>query len=530
MMLPANIKDRYIGIEYYGVIQFYTVPLPTKVIVITPFFTTLLELRTRDGGLKKRWFYNQSEDNPIESIKAELTEKGFGICKVLFSDLMFPIDSSDIVRIFFGGTPFYEGIVDNDVDPSFPELTASPFWKRYEECVFTGSYPTGTGIRIILQNLVDTLESFTGVSWNSEKVDLGDTPPILAVEYQASNAKSTIDDLIEIAGASYYWGVDEDREFFAKRYLEDPEIDYRMYAYEDAVFEKIEIETDYSRIEMTEALVYKKATAGGEAEFVGRVGDAGNIDYPELDIVNKIRPKIGKITASEVWNDVSCLDWAYEHLKKHVDTVTSVKIKNIALERYFPSIGKTIMVEDGFKRTMELMIDGDSTAGWVNCSVATEEGKDKSSAIKLFDDGVSGSVYDFERPVQYYKQAKIGFYIKGPIDTIMKVAFSLTDTPTEFFQFSISDDNVLCYRDFDVKDPFRYIVFEYVGGDIYIDDIMVFCETKKQKVTTVKKLSVTWNGKGIFCDAEGGYIMHPESDELNRLNRKVKILEAINNI
>jgi len=532
MILPYTIKDRYVGVEFYGAFQFYKIPPPQKIIVVIPFFTTLLELRTREGGLKKRWFYNQSEDNPIENIKVELTEKGFGICKVKFSDLMFPVEASDIVRIFFAGSPFYEGIVDNDVDPSFPEMTASPFWKRFEECVFTGSYPTGTGIRIILQNLVDTLESFTGVVWNSDKVDLGDTPPILAVEYQASEAKGVIDQLIEIAGASYYWGVDEAREFYAKRYEENPEIDFKFYSNEDAPFEKVSIEVDYSRIEMTEALVYKKADGGGEAEFIGNIGNAGNIDYPALPIVNKIRPKIGKIVANEVWNSVSALDWAYEHLKRHVDTVTSVKLSNIDLQVYFPQIAKTVLVEDGFKRTMELAVDCSSVTGWENATLVPAQGKQGDSAIKLFTDGESDSYFDFERSVRFFNQEKVGFYIKAPIDAVIQVAFSADIVPTEeeTFIFGFPDDGVLSYKDFAVPWEFRYIHFSYVEGDIYVDDFLVFCETKKQQTTTIKKVSITWNDKGVFCDAEGGYILSPETDEHNRLSRKVRILEAINNI
>jgi hypothetical protein len=45
MILPSTIKDRFMGVEYFGVFQFYTIPEPITVIVITPFFTTLLELR-----------------------------------------------------------------------------------------------------------------------------------------------------------------------------------------------------------------------------------------------------------------------------------------------------------------------------------------------------------------------------------------------------------------------------------------------------------------------------------------------------
>jgi hypothetical protein len=256
------------------------------------------------------------------------------------------------------------------------------------------------------------------------------------------------------------------------------------------------------------------------------------VNYPQLPIVNKIRPKIGKIVASEVWNSISARDWAYEHLKRHVDTVTSVKLSNIDLQRYFPKIAKTVLVEDGFKRTMELAVDCSTVTGWTNTTLDSGQGKQGDPAIKLFTDGLSDSFFDFGRPVQFFNQEKIGFYIKAPEDAVIQVSFSadLTPAESETFIFGFPDDGVLSYKDFAVTWPFRYIRFAYVAGNVHVDDFLVFCETKKQQTTTIKKMTITWNDKGVFCDAEGGYILSPESDEHNRLSRKVRVLESINNI
>jgi len=532
MILPSVIKDRCYGIEFFGVFQFYTVPDPINVVVITPYYTTLLELRTKEGGLKKQWFYNQDADNPIETIDIEISEKGFGVCKAVFSDLMFPIDASDIVRLLFGGNPVYEGIVDNDVDVSNPIMVASPFWKRLDECTFTATYGAGTGIKEIMEDLITALQSQTGIIWNTAKVNVGDAPPVLTVVYADSLARDTIDSLVEMAGASYYWGVDSDREFFVKNYVETGDPVHKFYSMDEAEFEKVNIQEDYSKVEMTEAVVYKKVDGGGEAVLVGRVGNAGNITYPELDIVKKIRPKVGKITACEYLQDATALLWAYEYLKKQSRDIETVKIDNIDIEKYSPVVGDRILAEDDFKKAMYVAIDCDSTTGWTNVSVVSAQGKDEEDAIKLFLDGSNNSYYDFGRAIQYYKQEKIGFYIRGALNTVIEVACSSSLTPSadEWIKFAISDDSLLSYKDFDFQDEFQYIHFKYVSGDIYIDNIQVFCETKRQITTTVKNIKMKWDTNGVRCDLSCGNIKNPETDSFNKLNRKIRILEAINNI
>lgn len=532
MILPGNIKDRFSGLEFFGVFQFYTVPLPVKIIIINPFYTTLLELRTKDGGLKKQWFYNQDTDNPIEEISIEMTEKGFGACKVLFSDLMFPVDASDVIRLFFGGTAIYEGIVDNDVDISDPELTAAPFWKRYDEVLFTATYGAGTGVKEILEDIIDSKASETGIIWDGANVDIGDSPPVLSVEYADALVKETIDTLVEIAGAPYYWGVDADRKFFVKEYVETGDPTHKFFATDEAEFKKVTIKEDYSKVDMTEAVVYKKAAGGGDTEKVGLVGNYGNVTYPPLEIVKKIRSKVGKLTASEVLLDETALKWAYEFLKKQAQDATTVKVDDIDLNKYNPKIGDRILVEDEFKRSMVISVECDSDTDWTNVSGAAGEGKDEESAVKLFTDGSNNSYYDFGRPIQYYKQEKIGFYFKAPIDTVIDVAFSESLTPSagEWFKFASPDDGVLSYRDFNYSGEFQYIHFKYVAGDIYVDNIQVFCETKKQIITTVKKIQIKWNSSGISCNISCGNIKNPETEQMNKLSRKIKILEAINNI
>lgn len=532
MILPSTIKDRFCGVEFYGVFQYQTIPTPIVVVVITPYFTTLLELRTKEGGLKKRWYYNQDTENPIESISIEQTEKGFGICSVVFANLMYPVEAEDIIRLFFGGNAVYEGIVDNDVDISVPKMTASPFWNRLNEVLYSGSFGTGTSVKVILQDVIEDTQADTGIIWNVDKVDVGIAPPLIAVDYSDETASDIIDKMVEMAGASYYWGVDSDREFFVKRFVETGLPDYYFYATDEADFSKITIKEDYSKVEMTEAVVYKKSETDTNAVYIGSVGNSGNVDYPPIEISNKMRKKVGKITASEVLTDETALNWAYEYLKKQAAEVETVKLQDINLENYVPMIGNRILAEDELKKTMFVAVDCDSTTNWTNVSLETGQGLNGNSAIKLFNDGSNNSYYDFGRAIEYYKQERIGLYVKAPVDTVLEVAFSNSLTPdsSEFMMFAVSDDSLYVYNDFEFKSEFQYIHFKYVAGDIYLDDIQVFCEHKRQITTTIKKVSLKWETSGITCDIECGNIKNPETDLFNKMNRKIKILEAIASI
>ena len=119
---------------------------------------------------------------------------------------MFPVDASDIVRVRLQGDVIYEGIVDNDIDISDPTLTASPFWKRFDELLFTGTFTTGTSVLTVLQTVVETLAPDSGVAWDASKVTLVGTPPTLAVKYLDTPATEIINSMLELAGEMHYWG------------------------------------------------------------------------------------------------------------------------------------------------------------------------------------------------------------------------------------------------------------------------------------------------------------------------------------
>jgi hypothetical protein len=525
----SNFKDRYFGIEYYGVLQYLSIPTTVDPFNIDSKSKLSVELRTSQDGLKKRWNYSQESNNPIESITFDLTEKGCGILKMVFSELSTPIEASEIIKVYMRDVLVYDGIVDNDVDMSNPVVTASPFWKRFEEVVYSHTFSGSDTPEDILSTVIAAVESSTGVSWNAVKVDFGAYTPVVAVTYASVTVKDIIDSMVSMSGSTLYWGVDTNRDFFVKTYDNTKALSFSFYAKDNADFEKVSITEDYSKINMTEAVVYKKVSGGGEGAHVGQVGRSDTPSYPPLSIADKIRQKVGKYTASEYVTDTTALVWAYEELKKQADRALTVKISGINTDVVIPLPGDRVLAEDDFKKAMEIAVDCTTATGWTNATPdSTGKGKDGGTSIKLFNTAADSS-YDFGRDVGWYKQKKIGFYIIAPSGTVIEVKFTGT-TKISTFKFEVLDNNLLSYYDFDVTHKFRYITFTYVTGNIYVDDIQVFCETKRQETVIIKKTTIKITDAGINCDVEGGDVINYESHVLAELNRKIKILEAINNI
>ena len=525
-----SFKVRYFGIEFYGVLQFYDIPVPIVPVIIEPNYSTLVELRTKEDGLKRQWYYNQDNNNPVSSISVELTEKGCGVAKVTFSDLMYPINSEDMLRIRIKGVLVYEGSVNNDVDISDPVLTASGLWNRFDELVYSGTYGAGTDVSNILQGIVSGLSSSSKVNWNGSKVVIGGTHPTLAIKYQDDKAKEIIDTLVGLCGANYYWGVDTARDFYCRAYP-DPitTIDKAYYSKDNAEFEDVTFTLDYSKVTMTEAVVYKNNNSGVTTR-VGQVANSGNATYPPLDIAKKVRQKVIKLIASQYVDDTTALKWAYEQVKSQAYRSLSVKISKIDYTKYIPFPGAIVLAEGSFDKAMVTIIPCDSVTGWTNVTLSAGNGKDSGNAINLFNDGSNNSYFDFGATVSYYKQQRVGLYLKTPINTVMSVAFSNNATPgTGEWKYISLPDAGLGYYDFDYPAPFRYVHFKYVAGNIYVDDIQVFCETKRQFVTPIKKTSIKWDSTGIQVDCDGGDITNMETYEYQELNRQIKVLDAINN-
>ena len=536
--MSMNFKDRYYGVEYFGVLQFYAIPVIQHSIVITPYFTTLIELRSSSGGLKHQWYYTQDVDNPIQEISVEMTSKGCGICKVTFAELNFPIEASDVIRVRFNGSIIYEGLVDNDVDISNPVLTASPLWKRFEELTFSGQFNAGTQISNALQSVVSSLCTDSQINWNPAKINLISVPPNVQITYLDSKASDILQDLLTLAGEMHYWGVDTNRDFFVKRYDDTALPTFKFFAKDQADFESVKITEDYSKITMTQASIYKKVSGGGTAVYVGSVGEYGNVTYPPLSISNKIRKKMGKVTASEYVTDTQALVWGYESLKHQLRKALTIEINNINIKSYMPFPDAVLLAEGDFSKDMFVAVTCDSltpTTGlggfWSNASIVQQKGKNLDSAVRLFLSAYD-TIFDFGRVVNFYRQQKVGFYITGAFDTTIQVAFSQNASPSagEFFNFALVDNNLLGYYDFNITSPFRYIYFKYVSGNIYVDDIQVFCEAKRQAVGVVNKVSMKWSSAGLVCNATCGNISNMETKELEDITVRIKALEAINNI
>lgn len=531
-MIISSIKDRFFGLEYFGVFQDLSIPKISPLIILLPAHAVCIEFYTPLGGVKKMWYSTQVSDNLIDTLAVELTFRGCGVCNITFSQLVFPIDGGDIIVIKYLGKTIYRGIVDNDVDLSVPEVTTTPYWKRFGECMYTKTYSAATSVLTILQTLITELSSDTGVTWNLSKVhvaEIGTAIPTMSVTYTDERVDDILDDLLKILGESYYWGVDIENEFYVKRYKDSGNTDYRLYSMDKAIFESVEITCDYSKVDMTEAIVYKRSSSGGSAVRVGTVGNTGNTSYPPLDIANKVRRKVGKLTASQYLDDTTSLIWAYETLKSQSRRIDTAEINGLDTTVYVPEIGHRLLVEDGFKASIEDIIDCSVSTGWANATPISGVGRDNGYGIQLFSSSEDDALYDFGRDICYYHQRKIGMFFRGPEDTLITIVFVTNESTETSFSFSLPN-GVLCYRDFDIKTEFRYIRFEYISTatPVYVSGIVAFCDTKKQVILPVNKIKYSWSSKGADCNVTCGDLTNLETKELEDLMKKVRKLEYIN--
>lgn len=521
------IYDRYYGVEFYGAFNHTLIPVPIDPIIVWSDYDTVLTLLTADGGLKGKWHYHQRSVSPVSKIQCERTLKGCGSGEVVFAYLDLPIDAGDVFEIRFRGDLVYEAIVENDVEISDPTAKLKPRTEKLKGVLFTGSYPIGVSVKDILEDVITASETDTGIIWDSDSVDVGITPPQLAVEYNDSLANKVIDEIVKLAGSDFYWGVGPDRVFFVRQYSTDT-IHRRFYVQDNPVCGKVKINKDYSQVKLTRAHVWKKNTSTKELAFVGAVGYGGS--YPVLEIENKIGKIEGVLTASEYLQDADALTWAYESLRRDARQRQQISIDSVDIQEYVPEPGDNIMAEDGIKPALLPICSCESVTGWTGGVLSPGTGRDKSASIEIFGSAVE-AVYDMGRVDSWYKQKKIGFYMAGTVRKLVSVAFSETTDPdeSEFFSFCLTGK--LGYYSFPVTWSFRYCVFRTdVVDPVNVDEIQVFCETKQQYQDIVSKVSWGWTREAIEVSIDAGDVINPESEELQLLERKISILETIDKI
>lgn len=533
-----SYKDLYQAM-YFGVIYYNAVNLKKLIIIIPEVlinkYKTLLELHHKEGGLIKTWWYNQESENPLSKIKIALVKKGSGAGTIDFAYLDIPIEAEDFFFVYFQGECIYKGFVNNDADISNPKISLEPYHKRFEELLYSHNFEDPTDQSVILQDIIETLEPDTGVHWNPSKVKLDAVEP-LVVNYDLEFADKVLDEIIKY-NQNKYWGVDIDNDFYVK---EDEliKITKRLYNCDDAFFHEVDAKAaDYSKIKATEYAVSQKQEDASGSVFIGFVGNDGNSEYPPLEIRNKIRKIQDKKDITEVLSSATALKFAYADLQQNAKPKASVQAKGINLEQYRPKIGDRVLAEGNWEKLFIDINKCENTINWNNTTINTSGiGKNKTNCIRLFYPVYNNISYlDLLKNKQWYKQEKIGFWVKNTSDgeRYIEVGFTNDLDDISYTKIFCRLKNVWEWYSIKFEDSFQYIVFKNTDGmleNIYVDEIQMLCTGKKQYIEPVSEISLSFTNDEISCGINLGDLSEEESDELFELRRKIRILEHINQI
>lgn len=524
-----DLKPQYIGGSFIGSLNFRTgIIVDTEIVV--PLLQTFFQIYGSDGGLKKTWYYNQDSTTPAMDLKIEITKNGSGAGSLKLAFLDFSINVEDEIRVLSGGSVIYKGFFENEVDVSEPVGKISPLSKRFKELTFTGSF-TLESPQDILENVITTTASDTGISYNSSKVDFPDLLDPVTIDYQDIKIQDIINEMVD-RGLNKYWGVDTDDEFFVKE-SNTTTPTQKIYLGENPRYGNIKVKIDYSKIRMTEAGVYAKRTKtiSGEnvsvTEYIGDVGTGGS--YPVLSIRDKVRKIRGKLTAPDILpDDTDVLNWAYGRLtEKEAIVRETVTLSDYDYINYPLTIGETIQVEDQDKLTILNTNITNSVTNWTGVTLST--GRYDNNAVQI----VSSGIYDYQYITQFYKQQKMGFFIKGEVDQQIRIAMSETPTPltSEYTNIVINSTGVFSFYNISYTNSFRYIVIEVITGNpIIIDEINTLCYHRTQHIQEVSSVTLQYQPEKIKATVKLGDLIEEESFETFELNRKIRILEAIDKI
>ena len=331
------MKYNYFGLNFFGALN--------KKIIKFKFYDKLENLNNiliyiydKNRNLKKiiTKFYENYNEFSINQIKFEINKTGCGQCIVEFSDakfVNFSIEAEDIFEIYIDNKKLYVGFVLNDFDYTSKQVVLNGFVKQLDEFCFNGIFTNKT-IKQILSSIFSYLNNKIKIKYSDSLIF--DSGEVFTFEFKNEKIVDIVKKLTNLQNNCYFF-VDNNNYLNIKKINKQNIQKYYPVFTEKIFFEDLDIKFDYSNIDATEYKVYKNNTDGVEI-FVGNVGNEGNTQFPPLPIVNKIRKMEGIYTASEVVSDNLALRIAYEDLKNKAKIKQSLKVKNINLKEYLPSI------------------------------------------------------------------------------------------------------------------------------------------------------------------------------------------------
>lgn len=428
------------------------------------YYDWRLSLYHKSGGKKKDWYWGL-ENIPINTIQFEENKRLLGNASLTLAYVDFPIDTDDILEIYYKGDKKWEGIVDEKPDLKGGKIKLVPFSQKLDERLVNLSFSSAS-YSTALFTIIDGLDD-VGITWNESFINI-DSTDVFSQDFNYVSAKKSIEEIMKNL-PDREWGVDEQRRF--RVYKPSTTLNKVVQNSEDKWYKSLEITNDDKRIKATRYEVFKKSTDSGKTIRVGNVGyDLPDGDYPTLSIEDTKRRKDKKFTVSASVTDVFAKDLAYADLQGQAELSTNIKLKDFRFDKYNGEIGQLLRVVDDYERilitykTTDSLEITDSTTGWTgNVNNYTDDFVSGNASLQLVASGQrEDAFYDFGEVLRYKTLEKIIFMIQSMEDTgdLIQVGLSNTtatlwDNPYNIF---VNSENVWEMKEFtpDEKE-FRYL-------------------------------------------------------------------------
>ncbi|NMB80801.1 MAG: hypothetical protein GYA14_03180, partial [Ignavibacteria bacterium] len=458
-------------------------------------------------------------------IEFSLNKNWYGFATIKFSDKTpLLIEAEDIIYITFKDFVIYKGFVDTDYNAYEKEIKVYPFLKRLQEWHYSGSF-TNTYIFNILKTIINNMQDKTQIKWNDVFIDITTDDIPISITFENEKIYDIVDKLVKMLNDKY-WYVDHANYLHIKKIKRNRVDKYFILNTYNKMFKDVKVRFDYSDIEATYYKVYHKNSITGDIEYIGSVGNSGNIVYPPLPILDKIREREGIYTASEsIINPNTALSIAYADLKSKVKAKQSVVVEDVNLDYYMPKIDDYVCIEylystyyddNNYLFIQNAIFSGVDVVDYGNyfCFIA----KETDIYIEL-------DAYDY----RWFEDSFNTLYIKSFSDGFVGQIIFFDD---EEIDINLNKDEEFLKR-FNKKIK-RVVIMGNgeVGEDFCYISLKIFADLQKFKyiIDNITQIKYKLNEKGLSCSFTTGDLIEEEGDELFKLRRKVEILENINRI
>ena len=402
----------------------------------------IVEIRTRDNGLKRRWYWHKDDENcPIKSIQWDKNiNNGLGACNITFVRVDFPIDANDDIVISYNGTTLYKGYIDSIPDPEGGKVKVSPPITKLRNTLYPTPSPVlGTeNVNELIEKLIDYanndgsridyIHSYNVISDKAE-ITFDENP-----EYKSVH--SILEQCVNGAGNNYNFGVDENYKFYVKE--KETTVSDAYYNTEIPQFATVEHTEDWTKVKNTRIVIKDKD--GDLVTQVGygtdTIGSAG--DYPILtDIENKIGIREKLETVEKVTLEKDIADFFYTRLVVNAQSAITTKIKNINLDLKNPELFQFVRAQSQQKRQLSIVDDFDDITKMVSATPVTLDTDDyySGNGSIVFNTVTTDSefpvdwIYELDEKFVPNGEGKLGIMIKSSqLGTYLELSYGEFDT------------------------------------------------------------------------------------------------------